>query len=100
MKTISLLYKDSAKREKLGGRVLSDAVYNLNIDRMVYAACKNTQCADYLLSVIESAPIDKECAVYRSGILKDFLKNPKLLSSSSFSIEPRRSRSSANLRPP
>lgn len=81
MKTISLLYKDSARRKTHGGRVLSEAVYNLNIDRMVYAACKNTQCADYLLSVIESAPVNKECAVYRSEILKDFLKNPRLLSS-------------------
>ncbi len=81
VKTISLLYKDADKRARLGERVLSEAVYNLNIDRMVYAACKNTQNADYLLSVIEGAPVDKESAVYRSEILKDFLGSPKLLSS-------------------
>ncbi len=81
MKTISLLYKDADKRGLSFGRELREAVYNLNIDRMVYAACKNTQCADYLLSVIESAPADKDSAVYRSEILKDFLENPKLLSS-------------------
>ena len=81
MKTISLLYNDSSQTVLSMGRTLSEAVYNLNIDRMVYAACKSTQCADYLLSVIERAPLGKEVAVYRSGILKDFLKNPALLSS-------------------
>ncbi len=81
MKTISLLYRDADKRAFSDKRENSEAVYNLNIDRMIYAACKNTQCADYLLSVIESAPMDKDSAVYRSEILMDFLKNRKLLSS-------------------
>ena len=80
MKTVSLLYKDADKSELSGVGELSEAIYNLNIDRMVLAACKNTQCAQYLLSVIERKPESKETAVYRSEILKDFLEYPKLLS--------------------
>ena len=81
MKKISLLYKDASERESHDALSLSEAIYNLNIDRMVSSACKNTQCADYLLSVIGRMPKDRETAVYRSEILKDFLKYPELLSS-------------------
>lgn len=81
MKKISLLYTDAGERDINEKSSLSEAIYNLNIDRMVSAACKNTQCAEYLLSVIGKMPMGKETAVYRSEILKDFLKYPELLSS-------------------
>lgn len=80
MKRISLLYNNADAEAALCESRLSEAIYNLNIDRAVYAACKNTQCAQYFLSVIEKMPSGTECAEYRSGILKDFLKYPKLLS--------------------
>ena len=79
MKTVSLLYKNAEARGFSDNGALSEAIYNLNIDRMVNAACKNTQCAQYLLSVIGRTGAGKETAIYRSEILKDFLKNPKLL---------------------
>lgn len=79
MKRISLLYNNADAEAAPCEGALSEAIYDLNIDRAVYAACKNTQCAKYFLSVMEKMPSDGRIAAYRSGILKDFLKYPKLL---------------------
>ena len=76
---ISLLYKNGETApEDINAR---RAVYNLNIDRMVYAACDKTRQADYFLSVLCRACDGKENALYRAEILKDFLRYPELLTS-------------------
>ncbi len=80
MKKVSLLYRDSDTKENLPARELSEAIYNLNIDRMVESACKNKTCAQYFLSVLGRNAKSEKTAVYRREILKDFLKNPGLLS--------------------
>lgn len=79
MKAISLLYKNANEKPPVS-ESLSEVIYNLNIDRSVHYACKDSQCAEYFLSVISSPQSDTGVISYRSGILKDFLKYPKLLS--------------------
>lgn len=76
---ISLLYKTGKK-----GSVQSfaeQAIYNLNIDRMVSAACEQKKHADYFLSVLSRGGQSAVNASYRAEILRDFIKYPELLSS-------------------
>lgn len=76
---ISLLYKhsDGSFVQSASAR---EAVYNLNIDRMVSCACDNKRTRDYFLSVLCREGANKENALYRAEILRDFIANPTLLS--------------------
>lgn len=78
-KKISLLYTGE-NRPKFS-EPISTAVYNLNIDRMTYAACENKRQSDYFLSVLCQEAVSRDDAVYRAEILRDFIKYPDLLSS-------------------
>ena len=77
-KKISLLYINGN-----AGSISKDseqAIYNLNIDRMIALACDNKRHRDYFLSVLCHDRADSENAAYRAEIIRDFLKNPSLLS--------------------
>ena len=74
---ISLLYKNGAAMPEDAD--LKRAVYNLNIDRVICAASETGRQTDYFLSVLCRESADKENALYRAEILRDFIRNPGLL---------------------
>ncbi|MBQ9116706.1 MAG: hypothetical protein IJY04_06750, partial [Clostridia bacterium] len=77
----SLLYYDDSKKSAAAEISLSirEAIYNLNIDRVVSSACSNTVNAEYFLSVI-STPLTRVSDIdYRREILSDLLTSPTLL---------------------
>lgn len=76
-KKISLLYKNG-----LAGAIeksAEQAIYNLNIDRIVALACDNKRQREYFLSVLCRDSASAENARYRAETLRDLLKNPSLL---------------------
>lgn len=76
---ISLIYEN--KKPRPVNAAVSRAIYDLNIDRMAENACSDKRSTDYFLSVISALPETASEAAYRSAILADFIKYPKLLSS-------------------
>ncbi|MBR2460113.1 MAG: hypothetical protein IKB34_02625 [Clostridia bacterium] len=58
---------------------IREAIYNLNIDRMVNAACPNAGAAEYFLSVLSKPLTQVEDINYRREILTDMLNEPTLL---------------------
>ena len=76
-KRISLLYKNGSAGAI--DRNAEQAVYNLNIDRMVSAACDKPKQAEYFLSVLCREGASASDAAYRAEILKDFIAHPELL---------------------
>lgn len=78
-KKISLL--SVSETLKATSRQTSEAIYNLNIDRMARAACENKRQTDYFLSVLCREAPSKADAMYRQEILSDFIEHPELLSS-------------------
>jgi hypothetical protein len=74
---ISLLYKNGAAMPEDAD--LKRAVYNLNIDRVICAASETGRQTDYFLSVLCRESSGKENALYRAEILRDFIRNPALL---------------------
>ncbi len=78
-KTISLLGRE-AQNAHISENA-KNAIYNLNIDRMVSAACKNERQVQYFLSVLAREGASSESAAYRAEILRDFMKSPALLAS-------------------
>ena len=65
----SLLYAKGAEPEDVGfSDSIREAIYNLNIDRMVNAACASVINADYFLSALSKPLTDVEDITYRRGI--------------------------------
>ncbi len=75
---ISLIYKDGMTRPI--NAAVSEAIYDLNIDRMAEYACSDRRSTDYFLSVLSALPETPSDASYRSEILSDLIRYPKLLS--------------------
>ena len=76
----SLLYNKTDKTpttEQRGG--IREAIYNLNIDRMIGSACKSSANTDYFLSVLAKPLTDVEAIAYRQAIVEDLLNMPDLL---------------------
>ena len=75
----SLLYNNTGTRsaEQSGG--IREAIYNLNIDRMIGAACKSAANTDYFLSVLAKPLTDTESISYRQAIMRDLINMPDLL---------------------
>ncbi len=76
---ISLIYKNSTPHTKKAS--VSRAIYDLNVDRMAENACADRKSTEYFLSVLSALPDTPDDASYRSAILADFIRFPKLLSS-------------------
>jgi len=58
---------------------IRDAIYNLNIDRMVNAACRSITDAEYFLSVLTKPLTNERSVIYRREVLQDFIESPKAL---------------------
>lgn len=69
---ISLLYKNEEKS------AVTDAIYNLSIDRCAAVFCPDSARYDRFISVLSRPLTDPENILYRQAILNDFLNNPKL----------------------
>ena len=75
----SLLYNNTGTRssEQSGG--IREAIYNLNIDRMIGSACKSAANTDYFLSVLAKPLTDTDAISYRQAIIRDLINMPDLL---------------------
>ena len=58
---------------------IRDAIYNLNIDRMVNSACASASNAEYFLSVLATPLTDVGDINYRREILQDVIEAPAVL---------------------
>lgn len=76
----SLLYAEGAMPENVGfSDSIREAIYNLNIDRMVNSACASVLNADYFLSVLSKPLTSVEDISYRREVLADLIEAPKVL---------------------
>lgn len=77
----SLLYEggvaDTGNAEISRG--IRDAIYNLNIDRMVNSACTSATDSEYFLSVLTVPMTDTARIDYRRAVLKDLVEHPAVL---------------------
>ncbi len=76
----SLLYSEKISGEApIADTSVKSAIYDLNVDRSVRYACKNTVAADYLLEVLSRPLRCVKDIRYRNAALNDMLKAPELL---------------------
>lgn len=77
----SLLYADG--KEAASSREISsaarEAIYNLNIDRMIGAACESAADAEYFLSVLAHPLTNIYNINFRIEIMKDVLATPSII---------------------
>ena len=77
----SLLYANSEVESGSAeySQGIRDAIYNLNIDRMVDSACSSVSNAEYFLSVLTKPLTDVGEINYRREILQDLIEAPAVL---------------------
>lgn len=77
----SLLYANAAEGGNSSeySQGIRDAIYNLNIDRMVNAACASVSNAEYFLAVLSKPLTDVEDVSYRREVLQDVIGFPSVL---------------------
>jgi len=77
----SLLYANG--KEAVSAREISnaarEAIYNLNIDRMITAACDSTADAEYFLSVLSHPLTDIPNINFRIEVMRDVLRDPSII---------------------
>ena len=79
----SLLYRQYDDEARLAENPLaedmSNAIYDLSIDKAVNAFCRNKESFQYFMEALKAPLTDVEDIKYRQDILLDFIAMPKLL---------------------
>ena len=75
----SLLFSNGERKISDAVGSIREAIYDLNIDRSVNAACRNSGAAEYFLSVLATPLSAPEDVSYRQAVLRDLIAAPKLL---------------------